>query len=133
MLDQFMFLTYSVRPTMSALFQFGLVGLSKILVALNFRSIFRMQWSLLPTRPSSLIDITLSGQFVMTRSNVLPLTCVGKSTSCIRSSSSMVSKTLLPLEVEVPSIQLMSGRLMSPITIVFLSRFFRMLHRCSEF
>ena len=128
-----MFLRYFVRPTMSALFQFGLVRLSKILVALNFRSIFRMQWSLLPTRPSSLIDITLSGQFVMTRSNVLPLTCVGKSTSCIRSSSSMVSKTLLPLDVEVPSIQLMSGRLMSLITIMFLSRFFRMLHRCSEF
>ena len=127
MLDQFMFLTYSVRPTMSALFQFGLVGLSKILVALNFRSIFRMQWSLLPTRPSSLIDITLSGQFVMTRSNMLPLTCVGKFTSCARSSSSAVSRILLPLDVEVLSSQLISGKFTSLINIVFLYLFYLLL------
>ena len=131
--DQFMFFKCVLRPTISALFQFGLVGLSEFIVALTLSSIFRMQWSLLPILPSSLIDMTLSGQLVMTRSSMLPLICVGKSTSCDRSSSSIVSRTLLPLVVELPSIQLISGRLMSPINIVFLSRFFKMLHSWSVF
>ena len=123
---------YCLMPTMSALFQFGLVDLTVSLNSLIFRSILRMQWSLLPILPSSLIEITLSGQFVITKSRIIPLMWVGKSTSWARSSSTVVSRILLPLAAEVPSSQLMSGRLTSPIRKVLMSIFFRMLHSCSE-
>ena len=56
---QFMFFRYALCPIVSTLFQLDLVGLSDFLTTLNSSSIFRMQWSLLPTRPSSFTHLQI--------------------------------------------------------------------------
>ena len=105
-LGQSMFLRWDLSPEMSALLQFGLVGLSVFFAILIFSSIFKMQWSLLPILPSSVIEMNLSWQFVIIRSSMLPFIWVGKSTSWARPSSSFVSRTFLPRDVELSSSQL---------------------------
>ena len=130
---QSMFLKWDLSPEMLALLQFGLVGLSVFFAILIFSTIFKMQWSLLPILPSSVIEMNLSWQFVIIRSSMLPFIWVGKSTSWARPSSSVVSRTFLPRDVELSSSQLMSGKLTSPMTMEFLSRFFNRSQRLSMF
>ena len=81
--------------------------------------------------PSSTTEIIFSEQLVITRSNVLPLTWVGKWTSCSMFSSVTVSRSRLPREDAVPSSQFISGKFTSPISTVFLPALCRMLQSCS--
>ena len=77
-----------------------------------------MQWSLLPSLPTSSTSNILSGTFVKITSRMLPLMWVGNSTNCSIMASVAASKTTPPLPLASPSDQRTSRRFKSPIIIL---------------
>ena len=118
--SQSMLARYDLIPGKSAFVQFV-----AFLGALFFTfcvviSVISMQWSLLPSFPSSYTDIMLLAIFVINRSRMLPLSWVGKRMSWARSSCSTALYSSLPwASAAPPPDQSIRGRFISPITTVF--------------
>ena len=120
-------------PSQFAFLQLFTVFFSSSIFPDIFSSNCSITWSLLSSRPLSVISLTLPGMLVSTRSRQLPLMWVGNLTSCSKNWSCSVWTNASSLLFAVPLSQSMPGKLKSPTSRLFFSAVFSSSLRSSVF